>query len=364
MIIEEMSFVRVNGTTRNLSEIVDKNQYRLENFYFRDLSNVHDFSGYSEASAQLANVSMIEFEKERDIDGHVRNNILRHAKGDALDELGARVGIYRYNGSFASDEIVLTLTDTASEQYTVFSGTEFSTNDNIIFEVTEDKDINIGDNEINLRVLCIEPGIVGNVLPGSITNIITDLGFEATVTNNVEFTNGTDREDDDTYRARIYDSPNNYRVATSAWFEAMARQVVPAAYYDNSTKTIVYKPYNDNSIEELEAWFNLKAHQTPLPLSFNEANPQVVIDEKTHIIKVLYDKKNSFDIIKNKIQTVISDYVNKELGIGGEFKPEYCSFLCETVDGVLKVELTGYNHILVDNLHYPTIKGIVVVKEW
>lgn len=360
MIIEEMTFIEVTGQTRKLTDIIGGIENRLLNMYFRDFTNVNDIYGYSEVSAQVANAGIMQFEKERDIDNHIRGNFIRYSGGSALEELGARVGVYREEGAFATDYVTLTLPNAPDELYTVSAGFECSTRDNIIFESTEDVMVNIGETEVNIPVRCIEIGSIGNVLEGTITNILTTLEFEATVRNGSDFTNGIDIEDDESYKESIMESPNNYRVGTSAWFETIAKKEVKICYYDNDTNTLFYKPVDGNSADKLQTIFSLKQYQTPFNLFFNEASPQVVIKEDTHLITVYYDKNYELDSIIKQIRQNISDFVDK-IVLGGRFEPNCMSFLAQ-VDGVREVSLEGYEFILLDNTHYPIIEGEIQIK--
>ena len=362
-ILDDMYFTRVNGTRKYAIENYNRRRFLLENSYFGGLSNVNDYSPTSLANTHVVTNSLMDFEKEETIEDVRASKFIKYSKGDALDDLGDEKGVYRVLGSFATDYVTFTLLDDpATELLQIETGTEVHTNDNVLFEVTEDVNINIGEIEVNAPVQCTDPGTIGNVRAGTITNIKTPLSFDAVVNNGSDFTNGVDREEDDDYRDRLSKHPNYYPVATKAWYEATANEIASYSYWDKSNYTLTYKPRDSGTAGLLQAKFEEDAYETPYPLYFNEASPLTVIDEATHKIMVIMNPSFDFETAKPQIVDNVTDYVNN-FGLGGLFQEGCVAFNAEIVAGVVKVTLIGYNDVTIDNTHYPVINGELIVLE-
>lgn len=84
----------------------------------------------------------------------------------------------------------------------IFSTVSNDENNSIEFVTLEKKYIdNTGVTYV--RVQCTQPGIIGNVLKGSVSVLVTPINGVSKITNEEDFTNGVDIESDDDLRERI-----------------------------------------------------------------------------------------------------------------------------------------------------------------
>lgn len=66
-------------------------------------------------------------------------------------------------------------------------------------------DVTLNGGTATAEVTCTTIGTAGNVPAGSITQIMTSIAGVSSVTNDKDFSSGVNREDDDTFRERIYE---------------------------------------------------------------------------------------------------------------------------------------------------------------
>lgn len=66
-------------------------------------------------------------------------------------------------------------------------------------------DVTLTGGTATAEVTCTTIGTAGNVPAGSITQIMTSIAGVSSVTNEKDFSSGVNREDDDTFRERIYE---------------------------------------------------------------------------------------------------------------------------------------------------------------
>lgn len=138
-----------------------------------------------------------------------------NAKGEKLDERGFEYGVERKKETYAIHTVTLWKSSPVDKDTQVpdeFLVTTEPVNDNppIQFRVIADQDkyIAVGQNSVSgVKVICTEPGEIGNVGPGEI-KLIAQAGFDY-VTDSQILESGTDREDDAPYRQRILDKKRN-----------------------------------------------------------------------------------------------------------------------------------------------------------
>jgi phage-related baseplate assembly protein len=359
MNIEDYSFVKNNGIERKLSDIIQERIDVVANAYYKGLTTVNDFSVGSTNYFLVVNQSILQYEMEYLVEQTNACNLIQYATGDALDDIGARKGVYRDDAEFSTGSVVFKLANPLTSPLEILEGTELITADTIIFLTNEDVTIETGATEVVCEVICEEAGSIGNIKPGSLNEILTELPYDLTVINPNDFTNGLDEEDDDAFKDRIIDSSLNYPVGTSMWFEKVAETLVKSALYykiDGRQGLLVYKPTEDVKSTDLIKLFNQKENQVVnLDLTFQEATKKTVIKDEMSIaiaVSMIY----SFESVANEIRERIKTYVDN-LSLGEVFNPNCIQFLCESVDGVLGVILNGYEEIILTNEEYAAIDG-------
>lgn len=142
-----------------------------------------------------------------------KQNLLKYAKGDNLDHIGALVGCARLGASSATSTIRLTLSkDTATTA--IPKGVRYATRDNVIFQTVNDVLIVQGSQSADIDVECVTPGDVGNGYDvGAIELIVDRLPYVDHATNITRTAGGANVESDEHYRERIHTAPESFSCA-------------------------------------------------------------------------------------------------------------------------------------------------------
>ena len=148
------------------------------------------------------------------IDQAAKYNLLRYSTGDYLENLGARVGVTRAEATAATTTQRFTLSAAQESAVAIASGTQVSAGGSVYFATTEYAEVAAGDTYVDVTVECTETGTDGNgYLAGQITTLVDPIRYVASTTNTATSQGGTDEEDDDTLKGRIFQKPESFSVA-------------------------------------------------------------------------------------------------------------------------------------------------------
>lgn len=137
------------------------------------------------------------------------------ALDDKLDEMGYEYGVERKQAAKAIHTVTLqksspVTVNTAVPDGFLLTTTPAGNDPPVQFRVVagQGKFIPAGSSLVSgIQVECTEEGEVGNV-PGGSINLVAQAGFDS-VTDSLQYQAGAEKEDDDTYRARILDRKRN-----------------------------------------------------------------------------------------------------------------------------------------------------------
>lgn len=148
------------------------------------------------------------------IDQTAKQNLLRYAKDDALEHLGAFVGVSRIPATSAVTTIELTLS-AAREQVTVIpQGMRVTAGDSIYFAIDEEVVFAQGETVQTVSATCQTKGETGNgYRPGELSRIVDPQPFLQAATNLTASEGGADVETNDALRERIHEAPESFSVA-------------------------------------------------------------------------------------------------------------------------------------------------------
>lgn len=142
------------------------------------------------------------------------NKMLQYASGDALDALGYRMGVTRFEAVAASAQFTFTLTEAQSLDVTIPQGTLITTDGDIYFATDEELVIAAGDTTGTVTASCTEPGDIGNGYAVGAVGQLVDMIDKVSIASNITTTSGgSDEEDDDDYRERIHLSNSTFSTA-------------------------------------------------------------------------------------------------------------------------------------------------------
>lgn len=154
------------------------------------------------------------------------------AQGIYLDRHGAIRGLSRAPAARSAGMLRFSVETAPVMDITIQKGTVCMTAEERRFQTTEDTVLKIGTLYADAPAEALEPGSVGNAVPGAVRFLTACPVAVTAVTNPTAFTGGSGEEDDESFRARILETylrlPNG---ANTAWYEvtAMSHPGVTAA---------------------------------------------------------------------------------------------------------------------------------------
>ena len=160
-----------------------------------------------------------------------KQNLLRYAKGDCLDHLGALLGVERLPASAAKTTVRFTLSAAMASNVVVDAGTRVTADGVIYFALDNSLVIPAGSLYADGVATCTEAGTLGNgYVAGQIKTLVDPVPYVASVANTTLSEGGADIEEDDSYREAIHVAPESFSVAgplgAYQWFAKQASSLV------------------------------------------------------------------------------------------------------------------------------------------
>lgn len=163
------------------------------------------------------------------INDTARMNLLRYARRNVLDHIGALTETTRLDALSSRTKITFTLSAPQISVVTIPLGTRTTPGNNLFFETTSIAEIPAGELEVTVASECLTPGEIGNgYLVGQINVLVDPIPFVDSVSNISASSGGTDIERDEAFRDRIHSAPSSFSVAgPSEAYEYWARSANP-----------------------------------------------------------------------------------------------------------------------------------------
>ena len=153
-----------------------------------------------------------EFQLRQLIDFSAKQNLLKYASGEYLDNFCAPF-VERMKATKAKVSEKFTLSSPKSTIQIISKGTRVSAG-SVFFQTTEDVQIPIGDTEVICTLECLMAGTKGNnFTPGQINVLVDPLPWIASVTNIDTSQGGAETEDDESLRERMQQAPEGFSTA-------------------------------------------------------------------------------------------------------------------------------------------------------
>lgn len=206
----ELNFIE-NMTLRETEEQL----HALYTRYYREITGKEPELGAADPLALLIKAfAAMEYQTMQYVDVKGRMELLKTSTGDALDALGALVGVSRKEPTRATATERFTLAEARGTVTAIPAGTRVKTEDGKYFNTLNYAEIAAGDTYADVVIQAEEAGAgSGGLLAGAIKILVDPIPYIASVTNTTESTGGLDTEDDDSLTRRIYLSPSVYSCA-------------------------------------------------------------------------------------------------------------------------------------------------------
>lgn len=206
----ELNFIE-NMTLRETEE-----QLRaLYTRYYREITGKEPELGAADPLNLLIKAfAAMEYQTMQYADTKGRMELLKTSTGEALDALGALVGVSRKEPTRATATERFTLSEARGTVTAIPAGTRVKTEDGKYFNTLDYAEIAAGDLYADVVVQAEEAGAgSAGLLAGAIKILVDPIPYIAGVSNTTESTGGLDTEDDDSLTRRIYLSPSVYSCA-------------------------------------------------------------------------------------------------------------------------------------------------------
>lgn len=208
MAVDEEVLYTVLGKEVTRSSIVTE----MINYYLLKLevgdTRITDFNEGSEIRNLLEAYAVDGFSIRENQNELTKIGFIHLAEGEYLDLHGAnpRIDLTRDTGTEASGMVTFSITEPATTDIIIPEETLLVCEENDLDYVTNAECIiGVGDTSVTIGATCLTVGEDGNCSAETI-NVINDDYLNIpllSVTNESEFTNGTDYEEDDDYRERL-----------------------------------------------------------------------------------------------------------------------------------------------------------------
>ncbi len=165
----------------------------------------------------INSIALILYQNLQCIDRAGKQNTLKYAYGEYLDNKAAEKGVVRKTAKAATVNVKFSLEAARSSSTLIPKGTRVSNDLDIYFETQNSEEIAAGNTDIVISCVCTEAGTLGNNIQiGEITTLVDPVAYISEVVNTTVSTGGTDEEDDDSLRERVFLAPSSYTTTGSA----------------------------------------------------------------------------------------------------------------------------------------------------
>lgn len=195
----------VNTDTEKVKELIINLYYEITGRVLSDADPIKLF---------LLTITYIEVLLLNVINYTGKQNLLKYATGNFLDELGYLMDTERLAATAAKTTVKITLSDIFTKDTVIPEGIRVSPDGNIYFATDTVLIIGAGKKEGTVSATCTQVGTIGNgFMPGQIKIIIDPNPYVQTIENTTLSEGGSEIEEDDVYRERIHNSPEKFSVA-------------------------------------------------------------------------------------------------------------------------------------------------------
>lgn len=366
----ELNFIE-NMTLRETEE-----QLRaLYTRYYREITGKEPELGAADTLNLLIKAfAAMEYQTMQYADTKGRMELLKTSTGEALDALGALVGVSRKEPTRATATERFTLSEARGTVTAIPAGTRVKTEDGKYFNTLDYAEIAAGDLYADVVVQAEEAGAdSAGLLAGAIKILVDPIPYIAGVSNTTESTGGLDTEDDDSLTRRIYLAPSVYSCAGPRdAYEYYAREWrgdVADVRVDspNPDEVNIYFTIEDeNGVRlpnstELEDMKEYMSAETMRPLC--DKVDCVAPDEVEYSISLTYwiavSDQKSVSEIQNKVNKAVDDFQTWQRKLGRDINPTELIARMRAA-GTKRVKLTAPQDETVEKAKLPKCTGVTV----
>jgi phage-related baseplate assembly protein len=254
------------------------------------------------------------------IDRAAKNNLLKYSSGGYLENLGARIGVTRKDATAARVSQKFSLAQSQNFVVAIPKGTRVSAGGDVFFATTEDAGIAAGATGVEVTAECTEPGTIGNnYVVNQITTLVDPIPYIAGTTNITQSQGGSDKEDDDSLRERIFTKPESFSVAgPSGAYEYFVKDcdssITDVKVMGGNGKVDVYfilenGELPEEPLREKVAGYLSADTRRPLTDNVNVFRPGTVNYSLNIDYYIKKSDQGSISTIKTAVSTAVNEYI-------------------------------------------------------
>lgn len=269
------------------------------------------------------------------VDRAGKQNLLKYAYGDFLDNLALLRGVERTPATAATTTLKFTASAARASAISIPQGTRVaSAGGTLYFKTVEYAEIPAGSTTVTVAAVCTESGAAANsIAAGELTTIVDPVPYVSSVTNTTDAAGGAEVETDDALKERIYLAPGAYSTAGAAdayiyhakRYSAAVGDVVVSANHDAGTVNIVFLNSDGTApgtemIQGLTAYLSAKTIR-PLTDKVVVAAPANVSYSISLTYYISREDSAQAENIQAAVNTSISQYTAWQRTIGRDINP-------------------------------------------
>lgn len=269
----------------------------------------------------LLTIAYIIIQQRQKIDASGKNNLLYYAEDDYLDHLGLMRDTPRNAGQASVTTERFTLSSVRPSNVGIPQGTRVTADNQLYWQTTEPATIITGQLFVDVPVEAMTTGEIGNgIAIGQINRLVDPIPYVQTVSNIEKTAGGKDREDNESYRYRIYEATSGFSIAgpESAykfWARSANSSIVDVAAISPSAGVVEIRPLLENGeipnqaiLDQVEAKVNPKDIR-PLTDQVQVLAPNVVNYNINLTYFIRTEDGPSVSVIQSKVDQAVTDYV-------------------------------------------------------
>ncbi|WJZ70005.1 baseplate protein [Vibrio phage PVP-XSN] len=290
------------------------------------ISGYEEVSGYTLADGDprrlfLLSIAYIIINQRQQIDASGKSNLLYYAQDDFLDHLGLMRDTPRVEAESSVTTQRFTLSSVRPNNVGIPQGTRVTADNQLYWQTTEPATIVTGQLSVDVTVEALTPGEEANgIAIGEINRLVDPIPYVQSVSN-IEITaGGADREDNDSYRYRIYQAPNGFSIAGPEdaykyWASSANSSIVDVSATSPSAGVVEIRPLLENGeiptqaiLDQVENALSPKTIR-PLTDQVQVLAPNVVNYNIDFTYFIRTEDSASVSIIQEKVNSAVDDYV-------------------------------------------------------
>jgi phage-related baseplate assembly protein len=300
------------------------------------------------------------------IDFAAKQNLLKYAEGDYLENLGARIGVTRNPAKAAVATERFTLSAVQNAVVSIPQGTRVSPGNNIFFKTTQYAEVPIGQIFVDIPIQCTVTGEAGNeLMPGEIRTLVDPIPYVAAVANTDQSQGGAEIEDDMSLRERIFLRPDSFSVAGPMgayiyFAKAFSQSVLDVNVVSPAPGEVNVRFILDDGelpdgamVDEMEAYLSATDHR-PLTDHVTAGAPDVVNYDIDLTYYIRTADKLTVQTIQSNVGRAVTDYIVwQKSKIGRDINPD---------ELIARIKAAGAKRVVINTPAFKALSAVQVGK--